>query len=323
MPDPLDDRLRQAMREAAGGVRPSKPDAETRSELLRGLARRRRRRLGTVAGTVVVVALAGSAAAITIPRLDHPTNQQLLVAAGSAPTSARSGLKGARLAVGTPGHDSAHQKAVGPPNIDPSSGAVTPPQARDSAIPTPAAAPTTNPGDVPRPAVPSAGPSQSPSPSPTTTVEPSTRPPAPSSLGWGSVTTGTARILPPITIHAGPPTTTTTTTTIGPPASGAPLLITQANEGATVQLVVGQSVKVSLSGSPGMPWSEPTSSDASVLKRTSGSANPATGDAYATFLALSAGQSTISAGQNPLCLKDRPMCALPSRFWSVSVEVTG
>ncbi|MGH9072413.1 MAG: hypothetical protein ACRDX8_14975, partial [Acidimicrobiales bacterium] len=119
-----------------------------------------------------------------------------------------------------------------------------------------------------------------------------------------------------------PTPASTTTTTIITGSSSAPVALSNADSGNTIDLRVGQSVTVTLSGTMSFPWSEPDTGNSAVLARESGSANPRTGDSYATFLAVGAGATDVTAIQNPLCLQARPMCALPSRLWRVTVNVT-
>lgn len=111
--------------------------------------------------------------------------------------------------------------------------------------------------------------------------------------------------------------------------SAAPLLavpggavVTQADQGSTLTLRVGQSLVVKLTGSPSFRWSQPVSTAATVLGRQSGSADPTTGNSYAVFRALSRGRASIGAAQAPLCTTSRPACEIASRSWNVSVDVS-
>ncbi len=277
MPDPLDDRLRRAMHDGARGVHPARPTSETRTDLLAGVARRRRRhqrRVGAAVGTLTVAAaLGGVAAAVTLGG-QVPTTTE--VAAG-APSSASH--PGPRLAK-TP---TTGRQSLSPGQ--PSGGALAGSSTYGSA-----------------------------SPHSTTSSPPST-------TVASSGTSGTAVALPSPTVQLGPPPSTTTTTITAVP--GTQTVVTQAEAGTTVDLRVGQTLAVNLTGSTGFPWAEPTSANPAVVILVSGTTDPTTGDANGVFRAVGVGQTTISATQNPTCVKAHPMCAIPSRYWSFKVDVTG
>jgi hypothetical protein len=301
MSDPLDDRLRQAMHGAARGVNPARPLGETRTDLLAGVARRRRRRRQRAAaalGTLTMAALAGMGLAVTLGH-QGPTTTQLAV--GSASRPANPGPGSARTPTGSlksasTGASTTVHRGLPPTNSP----------AGDSAASSSLSAHGSSPGTgTAMPSAPSA----------------TTAPSAPSVVGSSPPVTGYGVTMPPVTAQVGPPPSTTTTTITG--VSGTPTVVTQADAGATVALRVGQTLAVNLSGSTGFPWTEPTSANPAVVVLVSGAADPTTGDAYGGFQAVGVGQTTISAAENPSCLNDHPMCALPSRVWTVNVDVTG
>jgi hypothetical protein len=159
-----------------------------------------------------------------------------------------------------------------------------------------------------------------------TPVTTSSRPPA--------VTSTTA------TIAATPPSTTTSTstraarsttsltpaitpapaTTAAPTTSAAPATvhITQADSGHAFTVPVGGTVVVTLAS--GELWAEPVSSSPALTRVTAG-VNTSTGNADATFSAVSKGVAKISSDHR--CLP-RPgqACAMYIALWSVTVTVT-
>ena len=90
---------------------------------------------------------------------------------------------------------------------------------------------------------------------------------------------------------------------------------TQADSGRRFSLHKGARLFVQLTGPAIYTWTDPISSDATVLERTaSSSGNIAT----ATFVATSVGQVRVTAVDNPNCY---PQCLPPSRLFELTVSV--
>ena len=93
--------------------------------------------------------------------------------------------------------------------------------------------------------------------------------------------------------------------------------VTAADRGQIVTLHVGQRLGVRLVSPSIYEWTEPASSNESVLMRTSGTAGAtATGD----FVAVAKGVVRVTAIDNPTCY---PQCLAPSRLFSITVSVVG
>lgn len=114
--------------------------------------------------------------------------------------------------------------------------------------------------------------------------------------------------------------TTTASPTPVPSASattGEVATLTNGSRGTTTYVRADAVVDVTLTSDAGYTFTAPTSSDQSVLRRTSSSQTAAA--ASAEFRALQPGNATISSVENPTCL---PLCGLPSRLWEATVAVT-
>jgi hypothetical protein len=96
--------------------------------------------------------------------------------------------------------------------------------------------------------------------------------------------------------------------------------LTVADNGATVRMRIGQSVRVVLA-SGGMMWDAPKATG-HAFHRTSVSGGYPTGrPAKATFRAVHAGRSSISSVTDAKCLHAKPPCTIAQRLWSVVVVV--
>lgn len=296
------------MRQAVEGQPASSPDV--RARLLAGLAQRRQRLQSLRAaaiGTLTVMVLAGIGAAITIPRLSQPGQHvpaQSLANSPSTsfgatvnpPTAPRSALhSGAPTAPGGSG-SGARASGLSPAGTGGSAGTGGFAGSAGRGVP---ALPV-----LPVPGKP---------PSTQSTTASSTGPIYPSGTGYatpaGTVTPQTGP-LPPTTIKV-----------VAPPASPTPLVLTQSDFGERIDLTAGETLAVDLSGSVSMPWTEPASTNSSAVVRQSGSTDPSTGGAYGLFRASGTGPAQIVATADPVCL--RFGCAIPSRLWRVTVDVTG
>jgi len=100
------------------------------------------------------------------------------------------------------------------------------------------------------------------------------------------------------------------------------VVVTQADQGRTVTLGVGQTLEVRLSGGGSQQWSAPRSADVNVLEGTGSSADPTRGDAAATFVARTAGSTRVSSQARPICAAGQA-CPDFVRLWTITVDVTG
>jgi hypothetical protein len=103
------------------------------------------------------------------------------------------------------------------------------------------------------------------------------------------------------------------TTTTAPQS----ITVTQADNGRTYSLHKDADLFIQLIGPAPYTWSEPVSSDGTVLKRSMGSSGNI---ATATFVAKLTGQVRVTAVGNPSCY---PQCLAPSRLFVVTVSVVG
>ena len=93
--------------------------------------------------------------------------------------------------------------------------------------------------------------------------------------------------------------------------------ITDTDSGHSVTMHKDDGLDVELSGPSSYTWTEPLSSDQSVLRKVSGSSGAT---ANAVFVAVGTGTATVTATDNPNCY---PQCLAPSRAFQVTVSVTG
>jgi len=94
------------------------------------------------------------------------------------------------------------------------------------------------------------------------------------------------------------------------------VVVTQAQSGTSVVVHIGERLSVILSGPTNYTWSDPVTSDQSVLERLSDESGAV---ASATFVGVAAGQVRVTAIDNPNCY---PGCLAPSRLFTLSVTVT-
>lgn len=94
------------------------------------------------------------------------------------------------------------------------------------------------------------------------------------------------------------------------------VVVTMADQGTTIQLVVGQQLLVELSS--GYDWSV-TVSRPQVLAPSPGGTLPA--DAQARYVGATAGTSLLRAAGDPTCRKATPPCGAPSILFSVTIVV--
>ena len=143
--------------------------------------------------------------------------------------------------------------------------------------------------------------------------------------GDAGTATGSATAVAPQTVQ---PLQTLPPTSVPRPSQGSSassvstaagsVLITESTAGP-VSVHRGQTVQVQLSASS-QAWSEPQSSDQSILRRTGGATHP-DGSSQAFFTAVADGSVSISAVQAPPACY--PKCLPPQRAWDVTVDITG
>lgn len=109
------------------------------------------------------------------------------------------------------------------------------------------------------------------------------------------------------------------------PSPGQSDVVVTANDaGTTVQLTVGQTLTLILTGSAAIPWRGLSNSAPAVLRQLPsplGVLQPL-GSIRAVFQALAPGTARLSAASVPSCLSQIPACAVPERSFSVLVDVT-
>jgi hypothetical protein len=93
------------------------------------------------------------------------------------------------------------------------------------------------------------------------------------------------------------------------------ITVTQADGGRRYSLHEGARLFIQLIGPAIYTWSEPVSSNATVLERSVGSSGNI---ATATFVAKSKGRVRVTAIDNPNCY---PQCLAPSRLFELTVSV--
>jgi hypothetical protein len=138
-----------------------------------------------------------------------------------------------------------------------------------------------------------------------------------------TITSGTAGTTPaPHATTTNSPTPTTArppSTTPSPPGQPTTVTVTEADSGKSYTLHRGDRLVVQLQSS-GYEWTEPASSNDTVLHRTGGSGGTS---ASATFSATAGGTADVTSTGDLPCRKATPPCMAPSRLFQVSVTVVG
>jgi hypothetical protein len=98
-------------------------------------------------------------------------------------------------------------------------------------------------------------------------------------------------------------------------ASPPSITVTQADSGRRFSMHKGARLFIQLTGPAIYTWTEPVSSNPTVLERSVGSSGNI---ATATFVATSTGQVRVTAIDNPNCY---PQCLPPSRLFGIVVSV--
>ena len=131
----------------------------------------------------------------------------------------------------------------------------------------------------------------------------------------GRASVGTASASPASTVTPFPTKSVEPSPT--PTYTGSRTLV-ESDSGATIQLKVGQLVKVSLPSEYDTP-----NAQGDVLARVSSTGGYPTGKPLeATFRADKVGRTDITSTTDYACLHTQPMCMIPQREWIVHVVVT-
>lgn len=104
-------------------------------------------------------------------------------------------------------------------------------------------------------------------------------------------------------------------------APDGPVVVTEADDGRTVQLRVGQRLRVVLGGR-GEQWDRPASSGPAVRLTAVSGGYPTGHPADAVFLAVRAGTASVSSITDYACLHAEPACKIAQRVWAISATVT-
>ena len=160
------------------------------------------------------------------------------------------------------------------------------------------------------------------SPSPvqgSTTAAPSTGGPSGTPRPTPATTSGSRSTPPPVAIPTPRPTPHPTIAPTQSPSPAAPqaVVVTVADQGATIQLVVGQQLLLELGSA--YDWSSVTVSQPQVLAPGPGGTLPA--GAQARYVGARSGTSTLQATGDPTCRKVTPPCGAPSILFSVTIVV--
>ena len=130
-----------------------------------------------------------------------------------------------------------------------------------------------------------------------------------------SATAGSATATP-IPVEGSPSPT-------GPPTAGSVIPagpVTQADNGETLRLTVGQQFTVVLATSP-MMWDQPTAQGSAVTRVSASGGYPGTSPAQAVFRAVAPGTAQVTSATDMQCLHATPRCSVPQEIWSVRVVV--
>jgi hypothetical protein len=97
--------------------------------------------------------------------------------------------------------------------------------------------------------------------------------------------------------------------------------VTQADNGKTFQLTVGQQITVVLDTPSGM-WDQPAAHGRAVTRVSASGGYPGTTPAQAVFRAVSPGTAQLTSATDMQCLHTTPRCLPAVQIWSVSVVVS-
>lgn len=278
-----------------------------------------RRRRALMVAMLALVAAGGATAAVAGPGL---TMRAMSSAERPAPSGTRDpdpspSSTPAAIALAL---DAGRDPAVGLPASDPAPEPTADPTPRPDAHPTASPTPGGRPPATAPPAPPP--PCMEPMAASSTPAQPAGDCPPPpcrwTAAGSDAVMTGpcpppcnAATVAPspgsaaPAYIRACPP----------PPWSGT-MILTESDAGRTVTVHAGTRILVRLASGGGV-WTEPVTSDGSVVTRVS-SSHDAEGDASGDFRAAHSGKADLTATDSPRCA---PQCKVMSRLWIVHIVV--
>lgn len=110
--------------------------------------------------------------------------------------------------------------------------------------------------------------------------------------------------------------------TSGTSAPNGEITVTEADSGKTIQLRIGQRLRVVLTGH-GMQWHLPASPEPTLRVAQTSGGYPSAGPAVAIFVAARSGTAWVSSITDHPCLHARPPCKIAQQIWSVRVVVAG
>jgi hypothetical protein len=319
-----------------------------------GLRAPRRRRALLVA-MLALVAAGGAVAAVAGPGLTMSPASSVTRGAGSGsghPGRPASTAAALALALATAGPTAGPTSGPAPTAAPTTGGAPTAAPTTDpTGAPTPGGhAPTAPPAPVPCNASGTSGSTVRPCPPPPC-MEPMAAPPSPAEPGrdcppppcrWtmagsepviagpcpppcNAASVAPSPTVSPSYVRACPPPPCEATPAPAGPGAMAPrptcppwpgtVVLTAQDSGRTITVHAGTRILVRLSG--GAVWTEPMTSDGSVVTRIS-SSHDAQGDAAGDFRAAHAGNADLTATAGPRCA---PQCKAMSRLWVVHVVV--
>lgn len=140
----------------------------------------------------------------------------------------------------------------------------------------------------------------------------------------GSAGIGGGASTPATSATIGPPVQRSPTKPPAPTSSTTPLgnVLTAADDGATVTLVVGERLTVSLAPVAGAyAWDRPRLSGSALRLVATTGGYPSAGLVQALFLAISPGTATVSTVSDMPCLHAQPRCLVAQRLWTSYVIV--
>jgi hypothetical protein len=108
-----------------------------------------------------------------------------------------------------------------------------------------------------------------------------------------------------------------TTPTSSPPAGGADVTVTQADDQSTITLIAGQTLGVSL----GPEFLTPTLGGAALTRISTSGGYPTGQPLAALYRAAAPGSVDVTTHSDHACLHTTPPCSVPIRLWIVRVNV--
>lgn len=153
------------------------------------------------------------------------------------------------------------------------------------------------------------------------TMTPTSPPTGTFSTALPSAEPGPASLVPSPSIEPSPtPAATSAVPAPKPTTAPATVGVTDSSSGSTVRLRIGQRLRVRLSEDSYAP--PVSSSEQTLVRRSSAGGYPSDQPVDATFEALAAGSVDVTAATDYACFHTEPRCLRPSRLWTVHVIVT-